>query len=370
MRSGRQPSDGSRTSRSPSPEGSASACSPRCARSGSPRACSSGSRPRSRSAWSPPVPIQAGVGIALLVLLAFGPRFAGIHLTNWTVALAMTIVFGSLALLVRTSGQVSLCHVSFVAIGAAAFSHLQLSAGLPWGLALVVAGLVVVPIGALLAIPAIRLGGLYLALATFGFGVVLQVMFYSEGYLFGVTGTLRVPRPAGFVDDESFYWLVLAIAAAFSLFVVVLTRSRLGRLLRGLAESPLALRTNGATVNVTQVLVFCISVFMAAVGGALAASSTTVVSGGTYQPLLSLSYFAVIVIVVGSAPLDAAMAAALVILVPSYVDGAHVATWLQLGFGTAAIVAALANNRITVLARVRARLDGWFARGRAAPTAM
>ena len=317
---------------------------------------------RSRSERMPPIGLQATMCVALLAFLAIVPEFAGIHLTDWTVALALTIVFLSLGLLVRTSGQVSLCHVSFIAIGAAAFSHLQVSAGLPWGVALIVAGLIVVPIGAVLAIPAIRLGGLYLALATFGFGVVLQVLFYSESYMFGVTGTVRVPRPAGFTDDQSFYWLVLAIAGAFSLLVIALTRGRLGRLLRGLAGSPTTLSTNGVTVSVTQVLVFCLSVFMAAVGGALAASSTTVVSGGTYQPFLSLTYFAVIVIVFGAAPLYAVLAAALVVLVPSYVNGTNVSTWLQLAFGAGAMLAAVASGRVAIPARVSEALGAVFTR--------
>jgi branched-subunit amino acid ABC-type transport system permease component len=266
---------------------------------------------RLRVDWSAPAPLQLGAGTVVLVVLALVPTFAGIHLTDWTVALAMTIVFLSLGLLVRTSGQVSLCHVAFTAIGAAAFSHLALDTGLPWPLALLGCGLVAVPIGALLAIPAIRFGGLYLALATFGFGIVVQVMFYTQDYLFGASGAgIEAPRPStlGLDDDARFYHLVLALAAAATVLVVALNRSRLGRLLRGMADSPTALRTNGVTIDVTRVMVFCLSAFMAAIGGALAAMAQTTVSGDSYQPLLSLTYFAVIVIVLGREPWYALLA--------------------------------------------------------------
>ncbi len=103
---------------------------------------------RIRSDWTAPTSLQVGLGVAVIAFLAAVPSFAGIHLTDWTVALATTIVFLSLGLLVRTSGQVSLCHVAFTAIGASAFSHLSVDRGLPWPLALLGCGLVAVPIGA------------------------------------------------------------------------------------------------------------------------------------------------------------------------------------------------------------------------------
>jgi ABC-type branched-subunit amino acid transport system ATPase component/branched-subunit amino acid ABC-type transport system permease component len=323
---------------------------------------------RPRTAWSAPPSFQLGSGAALLVVLALVPSFAGIHLGDWTIAVGTAIVFLSLGLLARTSGQVSLAHVSFMAIGAAAFSHLAVGQSFPWLLALVAAGLIAVPIGALLAIPAIRLTGLYLALATFGFGVLLQFMFYTQGFMFGDNGAaLDMPRPAGFDGDSAYYYLVLGLATLVTLTLVVLDRSRLGRLLRGLADSPTALETNGAAVNVTRVLVFCLSAFMAAVGGALIGVAQTTVSADAFPPLLSLTYFVLIVIVVGGNPWYAIMAAASLVLIPSYVTGEQVGTYLQLLFGLAAIlVAALPGRATQVPAAVRRAIDSAFGRRRTA----
>src|SRR5260370_8695153 len=94
--------------------------------------------------------------------------------------------------------------------------RLTVTLGVHWLLALLISGLIAVPIGALLAIPAIRLSGLYLALATFGFGLLLQYMFYSEDYMFGAFGTARnVLRPhlswLNLASDKRFYYLVLAL---------------------------------------------------------------------------------------------------------------------------------------------------------------
>jgi ABC-type branched-subunit amino acid transport system ATPase component/branched-subunit amino acid ABC-type transport system permease component len=314
-------------------------------------------------AWSAPVPLQLLLGVPLIVVLAFVPSFAGPHLTDWTIALATTILFLSLGLLVRTSGQVSLCHISFSAIGAAAFSHLAAGSGVPWVAALLLAGLIAVPIGALLAIPAIRLSGLYLALATFGFGVLLQYMFYTQDFMFGASGSgLTEPRPTalGLASDAGFYRLVLIILVVAVLGNVVFDHTRLGRLLRGLADSPTALATSGATVNVTQVLVFCLSAFLASMAGALIGVASQVASADSYQPLLSLTFFVAVVTVVGKEPWYALMAAAGLILLPSYVSSGNTANWLQLLFGAAAVALALQGRVPEVPRAIRDTLDRWF----------
>jgi ABC-type branched-subunit amino acid transport system ATPase component/branched-subunit amino acid ABC-type transport system permease component len=324
--------------------------------------------PRSRPAWRAPASLQLSGGLLLLLGLALVPSFAGIHLTDWTTAVAMVIVFLSLGLLVRTSRQVSLAHVAFTAVGAAAFSHLTVGSAVPWLLALLLAGLIAVPIGAILAIPSIRLSGLYLALATFGFGILLQGMFYTQSYMFGANNLgLTEPRPhlswLAIGTDKGFYYVVLALATLTAVLVVTLNRSRLGRLLRGIADSPTALETSGTSVNVTRVIVFCLSAFLAAVGGALAGVSQSTVSATSYQPLLSLTYFALIIIVVGSEPWYAVISAGALVLIPSYISGSNVTTVLQLAFGATAILAAVLPDRARGLpAGVRAAIDSSFGR--------
>jgi ABC-type branched-subunit amino acid transport system ATPase component/branched-subunit amino acid ABC-type transport system permease component len=324
--------------------------------------------PPQKSGWTPPAALSIAGGLALLGVLLFVPSFAGIHLQDWTTAMGTVIIFLSLGLLVRLSGQVSLCHVAFAAIGACALGHLITDRSVPWLLALLLAGLIAVPIGALLAVPAMRLTGLYLALATFGFGVALSYMFYSQDYMFGFTGLgVDVPRPSGFTGDKSYYYLVLGAAVVSVLFVVALGRSRLGRLLRGMADSPTALTTSGTSVNVTRTLVFCLSAFMAAVGGALIGAGQETISNISYPPLLSLTYLVLVVICLGREPWYAVMAAALLVLVPSYLTGDNTAYWLQLGFGLSAVAyAVLPGRAFEVPAAVRQAIDRVFRRRRVA----
>ena len=323
---------------------------------------------QARPTWAAPGSLQITGALVLVGFLCLVPGFAGIHLTDWTTFVAMSIVFMSLSLLVRTSGQVSLAHISFMAIGACAFSHFTLGSGVPWFIALILAGLVAVPVGALLAIPAIRLTGLYLALATFGFGILLQYMFYTENYMFGSNGVGRnmpMPSIANNPDGKPYYFVVLILAVGAAVFTIWVNRSRLGRLLRGGAESSTALETSGTSVTVTRVLVFCISAFMAAVGGALAGVGQGVISADSYQPILSLTFFTVVIVVLGGAPWNALLASAVLFLIPSYVSGAQVATVLQLIFGAIAILYAVTPARYRSLPPAAQQLlDGTFGRVR------
>ncbi|MFD0661354.1 branched-chain amino acid ABC transporter permease [Thermocatellispora tengchongensis] len=311
--------------------------------------------------WTPPWTVRAGGLAALFAVLLLAPFFAGAQITAWTQLVAYTILFLSLGLLVRLSGQVSLCHVSFMAIGAAAFAHGMSDLHLPWLPALAFAGLVAAPVGALLAVPAIRFSGLHLALATFGFGMLLQQMFYGQPYMFGPLGFgLTMPRPevGPLAGDTGYFYVVLAFAVLAALVVVVVERGRLGRLLRAMNDSPAGLIASGASINVTKVLVFCLSASMAAVAGALAGSAVGYVGPESYQPIVSLQLFALTMIAVGGLPWYAVVAAAGQVLIPAYVSGAATVTSaLTLVFGLVALHAAIQPAPPSLPAAVRRLLD-------------
>jgi ABC-type branched-subunit amino acid transport system permease subunit len=236
--------------------------------------------------------------------------------------------------------------MGFAAIGAVAFSKLDVNAGIPWLPALLIAGLVVVPVGALLAIPAIRLSGLYLALATFGFGLLLADMFYNSNLMFGVTNSgLSEPLPhlswLSLDSAKGFYYVVLAATALTAVLVVALVRGRLGRVLRAMNDSPTALATSGTSTNVTRVLVFCLSAYIAAIAGAFMGMVLTQVSGDSFNPYQSLTVVAVIMIVTFGEPWNAVVAAGGLALIPAYITASSTSTYLQVLFGVAAVTTAL-----------------------------
>ena len=304
-------------------------------------------RPLTSAARVPALRVQGLFGVIAVAAAALVPLLAGsLYITGWTTVLPAVIMFLSVGLLVKTSGQVSLAQVGFAAIGAVAFSKLTVEAHIPWLLALIVAGLVVVPIGALIAVPAIRLSGIYLALATFGFGLLLQNMFYNSSWMFGSFGQgITLPQPVipgiGATTANEFYYVVLIITVVVAVAVVALTRSRLGRLLRALGDSPTALRTSGTSTLVTQILVFCISAFLAGISGALLGAAIGDQASTSFDPTLSLTYLALVLITVGPVPWYAVLAAAASVLIPLYVTLSTIASWMQLAFGAAAILMAI-----------------------------
>jgi ABC-type branched-subunit amino acid transport system permease subunit len=280
------------------------------------------------------------------------PHLVGSHLFAWNLALAQVTLFASLHLLVRTSGQISLCHVGFSAIGAATVAHM-LSGGVPFGLAVLIAGVVCVPPALIIAVPAIRLSSLFLALATFGFGIVLSAYAYGKSFMFGSV-RLKVDRPTawGLQSDTRYYYLLLAVATLALALVVLIERSRLGRLLRGLSDSPVALSTLGLDVNISRILVFCISGFLAGISGAMYASVFGGASPDSFHYAQSLLVLAVLAIS-GSRLIPAALIApVLLYVIPNYIDNPDYTKVLQIGFGVAAIYAAAAST---------GRVDSFFA---------
>src|SRR5690606_26903185 len=135
----------------------------------------------------------------------------GTKLSFFTFGLCQAILMLSLGLLIKTSGQVSLCHSIFAAIGAVSFSQFTTGLDIPWLPALLLAGLVCVPVGAVIALPAIRLHGIYLALATFGFGILVQRLFFPQSWMFFTfAGSRRVPAPFNSSSGDTKYYVVLA----------------------------------------------------------------------------------------------------------------------------------------------------------------
>ncbi len=283
---------------------------------------------------------------ATVVALVLAPQVVGTRLPVYSNALIFILVFLSLRLLVRTSGQVSLCQAAFAAIGAAAFSHFAEGLGLPWVLALVGAGLATVPVGALVAVPAIRLSGLYLALATFGFGILVERMVFATGLMFGGRGSRSAPRPGDLFgltlnSDKGFYYVALTVVLVISVAMFWLNRSRLGRLCQAMADSPVALATHGANVRVTRVLVFCVSAFIAGIAGALFAALAGSIGGIGFGPFASLTWLTVLALA-GPGEFGAAVIAALVLaVVPSYVDSPSYTEWQPVIFGALAVAASL-----------------------------
>ena len=304
--------------------------------------------------WHAPVRARLYSGVVFLAVLCAVPWLVGTDLASYTSALIMVILILSLGLLLRTSRQVSLCQYGFAAIGAAAMGHFT-SAGIPWLFALLLAALVAVPVGAFIAIPAIRLSGVFLALATLGFGILLEQMVYTMGWMFGPSSNgLPTTRPdlsiGGFQlgSDEGMYFVVVAFVVVIAVTVAVLTETRLGKLLRAMGDSPVALDTYGVNVNVIRVLVFCISAFIAAVAGALTASVNTYAIGSEFPSFSSLVLVTIVIAVVLGDPWYAFVAAAGLTIIPVYLTGGNVTEIILAVSAVGAVLVPVFRDRMQV----------------------
>jgi ABC-type branched-subunit amino acid transport system permease subunit len=190
----------------------------------------------------------------------------------------------------------------------------------------------------------------------------MQRVAYPTGLMFGGGGFRTVPRPhfAGInpQSDTAFYYVALVVAVAAGALVVVLQRSRLGLLLRALADSPTALATHGTSTNLLRVFVFCLSAFLAGIGGGLIGAGTTAVQAvAGFGPFESLIWLTVLVIA-GRSPIRGALTAAFLLSVaPAYL-GSGFAEHQTIVFGLVALVAAVASSgRYDLRSRLSATTD-------------
>ncbi len=217
----------------------------------------------------------------------------------------MGIVALSLVPLVGFGGQISLCQLSFAGIGGLVMAHLGQN-GEP--IALLWAVLIAAAVGALIALPALRLSGIYLALGTAAFALILDRWIFNLPKLrvfdqFDVSffnGSIDVHPLRAFgttFDDPGSQIVISAVTfALIALVVVGIRRGRLGRRLIAMKDSEAACATLGMNLLGTKLLVFSISAGIAGLGGALYATQLTSIQGQNFDLVSSLQVFALTVV--------------------------------------------------------------------------
>jgi branched-chain amino acid transport system permease protein len=209
--------------------------------------------------------------VAVAAALAFdNTEFKGTTvLTLGGVVMTLGIVGLSLVLVTGYSGQVSLCQFSFMGIGAFVMGKVAGGGSL---LGLVAATAVCAAVGALIALPTIRLRDLYLALATFAFADAVANGFFTDTHIYGSGGVNigRIVLPSlSFGGDAAEFLMVSAFFILAAWMVLAIRRSLFGRRLVALNDSPAAYATVGLNIGFTKVAVFAIAAGMAGLAGAL-----------------------------------------------------------------------------------------------------
>ena len=240
--------------------------------------------------------VKLVVLLAVLAVLPFVVPGYRIFTLNY---MAIFVIVGlGMTILVGDTGQISLGHAGFVAIGAYTTVLMMTELGAPFVLALPVAGLVAAFFGFLLGLPALRLEGPYLAIATLGFGLaVTQIIGHSA--IFGGHMGLVVPDaklgPIPLAGDVSHYFLIVSITVALAIAARNLGVTRVGRAFRAIRDSEIAAETMGVDVAYYKTLSFAVSAAFAGIAGSLLALMTGFISPGIFTFTLSLMFLAMVV---------------------------------------------------------------------------
>ena len=233
--------------------------------------------------------VRGGV-LFVIVVWVGSALLSGTLLANITQGLALGIVGLSLVLLTGYTGQVSLCQLTFMGIGAFAMSKAADGGASWWGL---IVGIVVCGvIGAIISLPALRLQGLYLALATLAFaqaayyGFFTNTTFIAEGGAVPV-GRLSIPG-ISLTGDRAYMVFCGVVLALAAIALLAVRRSSVGRRLVALNDSPAAFATLGMSPQLSKMVVFAASAAQAGVGGKLYAGQPLALSAINIQLFIGL----------------------------------------------------------------------------------
>jgi branched-chain amino acid transport system permease protein len=239
----------------------------------------------------------------LVLALAFPFQATGYHLYQGAQVLILAIALLGLNLLTGFNGQISLGHGAFFAIGGYGAAILTAKLGLPYFLAIPLASLVCFGAGFLFGFPALRFGGLYLALATFALAVATpQILAYKgfDAWTGGSSGVSLMKPHAPFAlpltSDQWLYFVCLLSVALLYWAARNLVVSRIGRALIALRDQPIAAEMMGVNAALYKTTCFGISAFYAGVAGGLSAIAVSFVSPESFGLSLSLSFLVGIVV--------------------------------------------------------------------------
>ncbi|MCK5542175.1 MAG: branched-chain amino acid ABC transporter permease [Desulfobacterales bacterium] len=236
----------------------------------------------------------------LIAVLYLFPLFVDnyyVYVANY-IAINIIVVTG-LNLLVGYTGQISLGHAGFFAIGAYGTVTLMAKASFPFLLALPCSALIAAGFGFLLGLPALRLEGPYLAIATLGFGLTItQIIGRMD--IFGGREGLHAPdiTIGSFVinTDKEFYFLLITLTIILLFFMRNLIKTRVGRAFIAIRDADIAAQTMGVNILYYKALAFAISAFYAGIAGGLYAFVLKFIEPEIFTLMMSIMFLAMVVV--------------------------------------------------------------------------
>jgi branched-chain amino acid transport system permease protein len=265
---------------------------------------------RRQPAARAPIGRQLAIAVAILAGLLIPLRATSFVTFELTQVMIYALAILGLNLLIGFNGQFSLGHSAFYGIGAYTAAILMSRWEVPYYLTLPAAGGVCFAVGFLFGLPALRLQGLYLALATFALAIAMpQILKFHpfEDFTGGVQGLVidKPDPPFGLpIDaDQWLYYFTLAVLLVLLAGASRLIRSRTGRAIMAIRDNPIAAAAMGINTALYKTLTFGVSALYTGVAGALGAIVVQFVAPDSFNFLLSVSFLVGLVVGgVGSIP--------------------------------------------------------------------
>ncbi len=259
--------------------------------------------------------------LAVLAVLALVPTFATTYWLDVLNRIGIAVI-GALGLniLVGFTGQISIGHAAFLAVGAYATAILEANAGLPFYLAIPVAALLTAAFGLVFGIPSLRLRGLYLAIATLAAHfITIYGIIHWERMTQGVLGLMVAPASVfgwPLDSDARIFYLIFALTVPATLFAKNLFRTKVGRAFIAIRDRDVAAGVMGVSLYRYKLLAFVISSFYAGVAGGLMAHHSRILFPDAFTLLVAIDYLAMIIIGGLGSILGSILGAGLMTLLP------------------------------------------------------
>jgi branched-chain amino acid transport system permease protein len=311
--------------------------------------------------------LGAVVGAIALWYFAFSANAYWLSLATQTVI--FSIIFLSITVFTGMAGQISLAQGAFAGIGAFTCGQLAARHDMPVLVTMVVGIGFAALVGAVLAVPALRLGGIYLALATLAFALFFENVIVPQKWASGGQVPVRVPRPVvgsfDFGNNRSFLFLCVVLLVVVSLLVIRVRAGTTGQFLRALAGSEVAAASIGINARRARITAFALSAGIAGMGGSLLSMRE---GAANYQANFSVVFglfWLVLVVTLGCRTVEGAIQAAIALkFFPELLRVLNFSpAWQFIFFGLGAITFArhpegiLEYNKRVSLNRVQSLLD-------------
>lgn len=291
------------------------------------------------------------LGLAVFPLAVPNPYY--IHLVV-VIAIYIILLFG-LDIVVGYTGEVSLGHAGLFGIGAYAAGVVFVKLGAPFWVALPAAIAITALFGAILAVPALRVTGPYLAMVTLAFGTITQILINEMDFITNGPQGLKVLKPVVLghqVTTVEFYYFVIATALLALVVVHRLLKSYIGRAFEALRGSPVASDCMGVSVYRYKVLAFVISAAFAGLAGGLYSFSEEYIAPNTFNFELAILFLLAITLGGRKTRTGAVVGAAIVVLLPNLLSDIQLFRILTVAIAVAvAAFAGYALSRTTVTFR-------------------